>query len=147
MDCDIQYDTLSNFKVQINYRKSNQWIMVTDWLKQLYHVCGNMSGGCVAWCTINCQIHIKKKKTFRFFKASVMAASSGIVVRKATEEDYQAVLDITSEFNNGADYLNVQYSELINDPDSSYYVCEVDGEVVSCFPHMFICICTCSQAG
>lgn len=76
-----------------------------------------------------------------------MAASSGIVVRKATEEDYQAVLDITSEFNNGADYLNVQYSELINDPDSSYYVCEVDGEVVSCFPHMFICICTCSQVG
>ncbi|BFZ09780.1 hypothetical protein BsWGS_12819 [Bradybaena similaris] len=60
-----------------------------------------------------------------------MAASSRIVVRKAREEDYQAVLDITAEFNNGADYLNVQYSELINDPDSSYYVCEVDGEVAA----------------
>ncbi|CAG5126465.1 unnamed protein product [Candidula unifasciata] len=60
-----------------------------------------------------------------------MAAPPKIVVRKALEEDYEAVLDITKEFNLGADYLYFQYTELINDPDSSYYVCEVDGEVAA----------------
>ncbi|CAG5126466.1 unnamed protein product [Candidula unifasciata] len=60
-----------------------------------------------------------------------MATSPRIVVRKAQEEDYEAVINITKEISLGADYLYVQYSELINDADSSYYVCEVDGEVAA----------------
>ncbi|BFZ09781.1 hypothetical protein BsWGS_12820 [Bradybaena similaris] len=60
-----------------------------------------------------------------------MAEPQKVTVRKAREEDYEAVVGITKEFNLGADYLYYQYSELINDPDSSYYVCEVDGEVAA----------------
>ncbi|BFZ09783.1 hypothetical protein BsWGS_12822 [Bradybaena similaris] len=60
-----------------------------------------------------------------------MSTPPRIVVRKAQEADYDAVIDITKEFALGADYIYVQYSELINDPDSSYYVCEVDGEVAA----------------
>lgn len=76
-------------------------------------------------------VHFQIKQT--------MSAPPRIVVRKAQEADYDAVIHITKEFALGADYIYVQYSELINDPDSSYYVCEVDVEVVSylCYNHIF----------
>ncbi|BFZ09782.1 hypothetical protein BsWGS_12821 [Bradybaena similaris] len=60
-----------------------------------------------------------------------MATQPRIVVRKAQEEDFEAVMDINRELALGADYLYYQYSELINDPDSTYYVCEADGEVAA----------------
>lgn len=65
-----------------------------------------------------------------------MATQPRIVVRKAEEEDFEAVMDINRELALGADYLFYQYSELINDPDSTYYVCEADEEVVSNFHHI-----------
>ncbi|XP_046574644.1 histidine N-acetyltransferase-like [Haliotis rubra] len=56
---------------------------------------------------------------------------NGVIVRRASLEDYNAVLDINRHVYFGLDYLPSQYADMAQDPDFTLYVCEYEGRVIA----------------
>ncbi|XP_066287345.1 probable N-acetyltransferase 16 [Branchiostoma lanceolatum] len=55
-----------------------------------------------------------------------------MIVRDATHDDYQAVMNMASPdtFRDGFDYLPAKFHAYVDDPDTAFLLVEVDGEVV-----------------
>ncbi len=63
---------------------------------------------------------------------NIMSHSEGtVLIRKATHEDYEAVMDINRDIYYGADYLGVWYHQILQEPSKVVYLMELDGKVVS----------------
>uniref|UniRef100_A0A2C9KD34 N-acetyltransferase domain-containing protein n=1 Tax=Biomphalaria glabrata TaxID=6526 RepID=A0A2C9KD34_BIOGL len=58
-----------------------------------------------------------------------MSPASGVFIRRARPEDYDAVMAIGCMYN-GRDYLSSLYQRAVNDPDIYPLVAEVKGQVV-----------------
>ena len=54
-----------------------------------------------------------------------------ITMRPATWEDYANVLEIYPNMWDGHDYLPSKYKKIVNDPNRSTYVVELNGKIVS----------------
>ncbi|XP_071113296.1 histidine N-acetyltransferase-like [Haliotis cracherodii] len=55
----------------------------------------------------------------------------GVIVRRASMEDYNAVMDINKHVYSGLDYIPSQYLDMAQDPDFVLYVCEQEGKVIA----------------
>ena len=56
--------------------------------------------------------------------------ASLLEVRKATLEDYEAVMNIPENHYDGYDYLPYYFKELMEEPDRNAVVCLYKGKVV-----------------
>ena len=61
----------------------------------------------------------------------VIAEDGILVVRYATEDDYEAVLAINQNVYGGLDYVPAMYKSFITDPNTRAFILEINRIVVS----------------
>lgn len=65
--------------------------------------------------------------------------------RYATMEDYAAVIKIMPNLNNGLDYMQHWYPELIKNPNKYCFLCECNGRIVRNFEYITLIYNNCAQ--
>ena len=60
-----------------------------------------------------------------------MAARGKVTCRRATLNDYEAVMDINRNVYSGFDYLPYEYKQFTKSPNRIGFVGELDGKVVN----------------